>query len=101
MKVVSSVLYAMLVLNQAHLLLMEPLLILEVGLVVFLWTLNEQDGKKVIVYNSNFAKFANVKVPSGKVNITGIFKSFHNQWEIIIRSLEDIKEVAAAEKNNI
>ena len=62
------------------------------------WTLNEQDGKKVIVYNSNFAKFANVKVPSGKVNITGIFKRFNNQWEIIIRSLEDIKEVAAAEK---
>ena len=41
------------------------------------WTLNEQDGNKVIVYNSNFAKFANAKVPTGKVNITGIFKRFN------------------------
>ncbi len=55
------------------------------------WTLNEQDGKKVIVYNSNFAKFANNKVPTGKVDIVGIFKRFNNQWEIIIRSLDDIK----------
>ena len=55
------------------------------------WTLNEQDGKKVIVYNSNFAKFANNKVPTGKVDIVGVFKRFNNQWEIIIRSLDDIK----------
>ena len=57
------------------------------------WTLNEQDGRKVIVYNSNFADFANAKVPTGKVNITGIIKRFNNQWEIIIRSLDDIKAV--------
>lgn len=55
------------------------------------WTLNEQDGRKVIVYNSNFADFANAKVPTGKVDITGIIKRFNNQWEIIIRSLDDIK----------
>lgn len=55
------------------------------------WTLNEQDGKKVIVYNSNFADFANSKIPTGKVDITGIIKRFNNQWEIIIRSLDDIK----------
>ena len=40
-------------------------------------------------------KFANSKVPTGKVDIVGIFKRFNNQWEIIIRSLDDIK---AAEK---
>ena len=57
------------------------------------WTLNEQDGRKVIVYNSNFADFANAKVPTGKVDITGIIKRFNNQWEIIIRSLDDIKSV--------
>ena len=43
------------------------------------------------MYNSNFAKFANSKVPTGKVDIVGIFKRFNNQWEIIIRSLDDIK----------
>ncbi|WP_456102202.1 DUF5689 domain-containing protein [Prevotella histicola] len=57
------------------------------------WTLNEQDGRKVIVYNSNFADFANAKVPTGKIDITGIIKRFNNQWEIIIRSLDDIKAV--------
>ena len=57
------------------------------------WTLNEQDGRKVIVYNSNFADFANAKVPTGKVDITGIIKRFNNQWEIIISSLDDIKAV--------
>ncbi len=57
------------------------------------WTLNEQDGRKVIVYNSNFADFANAKVPTGNVDITGIIKRFNNQWEIIIRSLDDIKAV--------
>ena len=62
------------------------------------WTLNEQDGRKVIVYNSNFAKFANSKVPTGKVDIVGIFKRFNNQWEIIIRSLDDVKPVAPPEK---
>ena len=61
------------------------------------WTLNEQDGKKVIVYNSNFAKFANSRIPAGKVDITGIFKRFNNQWEILIRSLDDIK---SAEKTD-
>ncbi|KGF42969.1 hypothetical protein HMPREF2139_02040 [Prevotella denticola DNF00960] len=61
------------------------------------WTLNEQDGKKVIVYNSNFAKFANSKIPTGKVDITGIFKRFNNQWEILIRSLDDIKSAEKAD----
>lgn len=55
------------------------------------WTLNEQDGKRVIVYNSNYADFANAKIPSGKVDITGIIKRFNNQWEIIIRTLDDVK----------
>ncbi len=53
------------------------------------WRLKEQ-GSDVIVYNSNYADFANVKVPTGKVNITGIIKRYNNQWEIIIRSLDDV-----------
>lgn len=55
------------------------------------WTLNEQDAKKVIVYNSNYADFANAKIPTGKVDITGIFKRFNDQWEIIIRTLDDVQ----------
>lgn len=61
------------------------------------WTLNEQDGKTVIVYNSNYADFAAAKIPTGKVDITGIFKRFNNQWEILIRSLDDIRPTQAVD----
>ncbi len=58
------------------------------------WTLAEQDGNSVIVYNSNFADFANAKIPTGKVDITGIMKRFNNKWEIIIRTLDDVQPAA-------
>ena len=51
--------------------------------------------KNVIVYNSNYADFASAKVPTGKVNIKGIFKRFNSQWEIIINSVDDIQPTAA------
>ena len=50
--------------------------------------------KNVIVYNSNYADFASAKVPTGKVNIKGIFKRFNSQWEIIINSVDDIQPTA-------
>ncbi len=58
------------------------------------WKLVEQPDKSVIVYNSNFADFANVKIPKGKVNITGIFKRFNKTWEIIIRTIDDVQPVS-------
>lgn len=60
------------------------------------WTLNEQDSRNIIVYNSNFADFANAKIPTGKVDITGIIKRFNNQWEIIIRTLDDVQPANTA-----
>lgn len=45
------------------------------------------------VYTSNYADFAAVKVPQGTVDITGIMKRYNNYWEIIIRSIDDVKEV--------
>ena len=62
------------------------------------WTLNEQDGNKVIVYNSNFAKFANAKVPTGKVNITGIFKRFNNQGRLLYVRLMIFNQLLQTEK---
>lgn len=59
------------------------------------WQLNEQDAS-VIVYNSNYSDFANTKVPTGKVNITGIFKRYNNKWEIIIRSIDDVEVLPEA-----
>lgn len=64
------------------------------------WTLNEVPSNKVIVYNSNYSKFAADSVPVGKkVNITGIFKRFNNQWEIILRTKDDIQIVGDATPN--
>lgn len=61
------------------------------------WTLNEVPSSKVIVYNSNYSKFAADTVPVGKkVNITGIFKRFNNQWEIILRTKNDIQIIGDA-----
>ena len=57
------------------------------------WYFKEQNSN-VFLYNSNYADFANAKIPNGKVDITGIIKRFNNQWEIIIRTLDDIKPAA-------
>lgn len=46
-----------------------------------------------MVYTSNYADFASNPLPQGKVNVTGILKRYNNSWELIIRSLDDIKAV--------
>lgn len=60
------------------------------------WYFNEQpDGQSggVQIYTSNYADFAAIKLPTGKVNITGVVKRYRDQWEFIIRTLDDIEEV--------
>jgi|LAHS01.1.fsa_nt_gb RPA family protein len=56
------------------------------------WYFVEQ-GTNVMLYNSNFADFANAVVPNAKLNVTGIIKRYNNSWEIIIRSLADVEVV--------
>lgn len=60
------------------------------------WYFKEQpDGQNggVQIYTSCYADFAALKLPAGKVNIIGVAKRYRNQWEFIIRSIEDVKEV--------
>ena len=60
------------------------------------WYFKEQpDGQTggVQIYTSNYADFAAKKLPTGKMNITGVVKRYRDQWEIIIRSYSDIEEV--------
>ena len=68
------------------------------------WYFNEQisdtnDGVAVQIYTSSYADFAAMKLPTGKVNVTGVLKHYCNkkgqrdQWELIMRSLSDIEEV--------
>lgn len=51
---------------------------------------NEQPSS-VFLYTSAYADFAATVVPQGKCNITGIFKRYNNNWEIIIRSIDDVE----------
>lgn len=53
---------------------------------------NEQPST-VFLYTSMYADFAATVVPQGKCNITGIFKRYNNNWEIIIRSIDDVESV--------
>lgn len=59
---------------------------------------NEQ-GETVMVYTSTYADFANTPIPTGKMNLTGIWKLYHNndkyapKWELIIRDVKDIEEI--------
>jgi len=43
------------------------------------------------VYTSTYSKFANDPIPTGKLNLTGIWKRYNNYWELILRSLDDVE----------
>lgn len=45
------------------------------------------------VYTSTYCDFANEPVPTGKMNLTGIWKRYNNYWELIIRDLNDIEVI--------
>lgn len=48
------------------------------------------NSSNIVVRTSTYADFANVVMPTGKVNITGIFTRFNNTWQILVRSIDDI-----------
>ena len=45
----------------------------------------------IVVRTSTYADFAAEKLPSGKVNITGIFTRYNNKWQVIIRKASDVE----------
>lgn len=59
------------------------------------WYFNELPHT-VMAYNSNYADFADAVVPTGKVDVTGIMKRYNSSWELIIRTLDDVKPAATA-----
>lgn len=60
------------------------------------WYFNEIDHSTMLVYNSNYADFANAKVPTGKLDVTGIMKRYNNTLELIIRTLDDVQPAETA-----
>lgn len=43
------------------------------------------------VYTSTYCDFANDPIPTGKLNLTGIWKRYNNYWELILRDANDIE----------
>lgn len=50
--------------------------------------LNENN---IVVRTSVYADFAADKLPTGQVDITGLFTRYNNKWQIIIRQVSDVK----------
>lgn len=48
-------------------------------------------SNSIVLRTSTYADFANTPMPTGKVNITGIFTRFGNVWQILMRSTDDIE----------
>lgn len=46
----------------------------------------------VVIYTSTSAKFAGDVIPTGKVDITGIFSRYSNTWQILLRDINDVKK---------
>lgn len=47
----------------------------------------------LVVRTSSYADFAASKLPTGKVNITGVFTRYRNIWQILLRTSSDIETV--------
>ena len=56
-------------------------------------TLTGISSKKMVVRTSTFADFANQPMPTGSVDITGIFTRYRDTWQILLRSGDDIKPI--------
>ena len=51
-------------------------------------------GKSIEIYTSIMCDFANAVVPTGPVNITGIWKRYRDNWEVSLRSEADVEPFA-------
>ena len=48
-------------------------------------------SSSVVIYTSTSAKFAAEKIPTGKVNVTGIFSRYDKTWQILLRTASDVQ----------
>ncbi len=58
------------------------------------WYFNEFSDEQtggVQLYTSNYADFAAMKLPTGKMNLTGVIKRYRDQWELILRTIDDVE----------
>ena len=47
----------------------------------------------LVLRTSSYANFANAAMPTGTLNVTGIFTRYRNTWQILLRTADDLKVV--------
>lgn len=45
----------------------------------------------MVVFTSTYARFAAEKLPTGPLNITGVFTRYDDTWQVLIRDLNDVQ----------
>lgn len=50
------------------------------------------DQNSLVLRTSTYADFANTVMPEGEHDIVGIFTRYRNTWQILLRTLDDVKE---------
>ena len=50
------------------------------------------DQNSLVLRTSTFADFANTIMPEGEHDIVGIFTRYRNTWQILLRTIDDVKE---------
>lgn len=53
--------------------------------------LKGHNASDIVVRTSSYADFANSVMPTGRVDITGLFTRFNNTWQILLRTIDDIQ----------
>ena len=53
--------------------------------------LKELNKSNIVVRSSTYADFAAMTLPTGKVDITGIFTRYNNKWQVYIREISDVQ----------
>ncbi len=48
-------------------------------------------SSSIVLRTSTYADFAGNVMPTGKVNVTGIFTRYRNTWQILLRTIDDIE----------
>lgn len=50
------------------------------------------DQKSLVLRTSTYADFANTIMPEGEHDIVGIFTRYRNTWQVLLRTLDDVRE---------
>ena len=52
---------------------------------------DEVPSGNLVLRTSTYADFANNVMPTGKIDVTGVFTRYRNTWQILLRTLSDVQ----------